>query len=112
MKTSMRVTFSWTSFKQKNLPSNGRYVTVAKFDDETESLLGAWSVVLEFNAQDVLKDKIDGYAHFLADEDAPKTLLVVGRSFTLIEGNKITANVTVVGSAVREAPDEAPDTRF
>jgi hypothetical protein len=99
MKKLMRVTFSWTLFKRNNLPKNGRYVTVAKFGNEAKSSIGAWSIIIEFNAQDVFKDSIDGTARFLALENVPETLLLIGKRFVLIEGNEVTANVNVVGEA-------------
>ncbi|HET6249220.1 MAG TPA: hypothetical protein VFE47_16110 [Tepidisphaeraceae bacterium] len=107
MTKKQRAIISWvpTESGGRRSPFVGpKYSTLARFEEDRQLAMGAWSLVVEFihvfqNPRHVLAE-----VQFLSDE-APDQLLHDGSRFELLEGNKCTAKGIVLPSAV-EVPRE------
>jgi hypothetical protein len=92
---SVNVSIDWEKFRAQNLPENGVYSTIAKFEQDTDWLNTAWSIVLRFDPPKSGSDHTKGRAKFLA-ENGPHERLKKGCVFEMYEGNKKSAVVTVI----------------
>jgi hypothetical protein len=91
------VVVHWSAEKRKSLPTSGKYVTVARFDeDRAKWESDAWSVELNIHG-DPGAEPCRADARFLM-QNAPHDRLKPGTRFELLEGDKVTAHVEVVGT--------------
>lgn len=97
MNELVKVIVQWVEEKRPAIPQNGRYSTVAKFDEDVAHWPHeAWSIVLEFDpALAAQGGAHEAMAHFLMPS-GPRQRLKSGCTFELYEGLKRTAVVTVL----------------
>jgi len=96
MKKYVTVLVTWTDKKLKNLPNNLKYITVAKFAEDTSWEKEAWSIALDFDiSPKIQRNPSKAKASFLAD-DSPQERLIVGKSFKLFEGREKVADVEII----------------
>ncbi|MEV8520917.1 hypothetical protein ABZR86_14060 [Dyella marensis] len=97
MSELVKVMVQWAEEKKPAIPKNGRYSTVAKFDEDIAQWpREAWSIVLEFDPALATQGQThEAMAHFLMPL-GPQQRLKSGRTFELYEGLKRTAVVTVL----------------
>ena len=97
MTKAVPVVVRWSTDKRKNLPTSGKYITVARFAEDRAPIgSDAWSVVLNIHG-DVSAEPCRADAHFLMP-NAPHDRLKPGARFELLEGDKMTAQVEVLGT--------------
>ncbi|WP_155956406.1 hypothetical protein [Rhizobium sp. CF080] len=87
----------WWAEGKAALPTKSlRYITVAKFDEDTDKGTDVWSVVVEFESSEAVTEtpavcKIK----FLA-EGGPETRLSTGKILKLYEGRTLSATVVIM----------------
>jgi hypothetical protein len=90
------VRVEWMPEKMKRLPKGRRYITVAEFQGKKDSQNSAWSIVISFNEiPSIGSNTIIARAKFLMSE-GPHEWLSPGVVFSLLEGDKKTATITVL----------------
>jgi hypothetical protein len=97
MTKSVKVLVEWSDEKRRSMPVNGRYSTVAKFEEDGPNWpREAWSIVLEFDPTlAVQAGSHEAMVRFLMPS-GPSERFKNGRTFELYEGAKRTAVVTVL----------------
>ena len=107
MTTSQRAMISWTSAAdggRKQPPSGPSYSTLVRFEEDTASAQGDWSLVVESEKR--FKDPrfLLANVRFLVDA-APHQLLHSGSRFELFEGRKRVAKGIVLPPTI-PVPEE------
>jgi hypothetical protein len=93
----VRVEVHWSEEKRRHPPQGGRYVTVARYPEDVGVWPAeAWSIVLEFDPDEVASEPMPALASFLVAERAPNGRLTQGKVFELLEGQRSVANVRVL----------------
>ena len=95
--SNVEVIVEWSPEKLANLPASGKYITVARFQEDLAAWPAeGWSVILEFNGKGPIGPQpTPAKASFLAP-NAPIERMWAGNIFEMLEGDLVTARVTVL----------------
>lgn len=93
----VEVLVTWFASKFAYLPQGNRYITVAKFQEDTDTWeQEAWSIILEFIEPPIKQgNPSKGTARFLV-ENAPIERLAIGNKFEMYEGREKVAEVEII----------------